>query len=129
MNMKQTSFSILTGIYALIMTIILFVSVFALVGVQSYAQNRTATEVPKPTYIYVTQESSFSESVEEEEQEEWIMQSYNNQIGIFQADGTLLRILDTYVKTLPKADQVLLEEGIHIKNKKELYALIEDYSD
>ena len=49
--------------------------------------------------------------------------------GIFKKDGTLLYVLDTYIKTLPEADRVLLGEGIPIETKSQLYSLIEDYTE
>ena len=81
-------------------------------------------------YVYVKEENpSGSESDFSSEQSGWILKEYNGQIGVFLPDGTMLRLIDTYVKTLPKADQIMLEEGIYAMTEQELRSLIEDYSD
>ena len=49
-------------------------------------------------------------------------------IGIFSSDGTLIEMIDVYVKTLPIADRSLLEEGFEVVGKQRLYSIIEDYS-
>ncbi|MBO5938573.1 MAG: hypothetical protein J6Q82_03635 [Clostridia bacterium] len=89
-------------------------------------------EETKEIYVYLPQEDSSSEteseSKEEERLQEYLVKEYRGQIGVFSMDGTLLEILDTYVKTLPEADRALLGEGISVKTKAELNALIEDYS-
>ena len=60
-------------------------------------------------------------------QQEYIIKLYNGRIGVFTSDGTLLQVIDVYTKTLPKADQDLLEKGFNIKSK-DLNRLIEDYT-
>ena len=43
-------------------------------------------------------------------------------------NGTLIRVIDVYIKTLPKADRTLLEKGFVVLGETELYAIIEDYT-
>jgi diguanylate cyclase (GGDEF)-like protein len=57
-----------------------------------------------------------------------IAKEYENKIGIFDTSGRLLRSIDIYTKTLPKADRALLREGIELRSEAELISLIEDYS-
>lgn len=81
-------------------------------------------------YVYLPQEESKIENEisTDTEPRGYLVQEYHGQIGIFSSDGTLLEILDTYVKTLPEADRALLGEGIWIETREALNALIEDYS-
>ena len=48
-------------------------------------------------------------------------------IGIYDANGTLLRTLNIPVATLPRADREQLAIGITLKSEQELAALIADY--
>ncbi|MBQ7379936.1 MAG: hypothetical protein IJW70_09720 [Clostridia bacterium] len=52
----------------------------------------------------------------------------DGRIGIYDANGVLLRTLNVSVATLPRADRELLEVGIVLCSQEELDALIEDYS-
>ena len=96
---------------------------------------RKSTEQPPITeteevYVYLPQEEREPETAAppEDETSGYLVKEYQGQIGIFSSDGTLLEILDTYVKTLPEADRTLLGEGIWVKTREELNSLIEDYS-
>ena len=55
--------------------------------------------------------------------------AYNEKIGIFDSDGELVEIINTYIKALPSKDQALLREGFEVNSEKELYSVIEAYSD
>ncbi len=92
-----------------------------------YSKRNTPTPPADQIYIYVTDnESEFQDSTSEYYR---FVKEHNGQIGIFDAEGKLLKTIDTYVKTLPKADRDQLQEGIEIKSEKELYSIIEAYSD
>lgn len=83
----------------------------------------------KLIYVPIEQNSSESSMPESKQSPQWIVREYEGKIGIFLTDGTLTAVLDTYVKTLPKADQMLLGEGIVVYTQSELNAVVEDYSD
>ena len=83
--------------------------------------------------MYLPQETESEAPVEseappEEASEGYLIKEYRGQIGVFSENGTLLEVIDTYIKTLPEADRALLGEGISVKTKSELYSVIEDYS-
>ena len=82
----------------------------------------------KPVYIYLSQEDPAA-STDTEEVLGWILRAHQERIGIFREDGVLEQVLDIQIKTLPKADQFLLEEGIYAKDRDTLESLIEDYSE
>lgn len=129
--MKRTRILAITWIYALILLSILLLSVSVLT--LALRRSRSAEERVESTYVYVKQEDDQTEVPITEtepplEEGGWIMQTYSNRIGIFKQDGTLLHVLDIYVKTLPEADRRLLGEGIPVQTRAELYALIEDYT-
>ena len=52
----------------------------------------------------------------------------DGRIGIWDADGKLIRPLNVAVATLPRADREQLAAGIVLTGEDELNALIEDYS-
>ncbi len=52
----------------------------------------------------------------------------NGLIGIYASDGTLLKVLDISVSTLPPADRNALSKGIQIDSWRELIALMQDYT-
>ncbi len=88
------------------------------------------SEVSEFVYIYLSQDDKASQAdVETGEISGWILRAYQDRIGIFREDGSLENILDIQIKTLPKADQLLLEEGIYAKDQNMLDSLIEDYSE
>ena len=128
--MKRTRILTVTWLYAVLLLTILIVSVVALTV--SLRRSRSTERVTEYTYVYVPQEESATEAPPVPDtaptEEGWIMQAYSDRIGIFKPDGTLLHVLDTYIKTLPEADRRLLGEGIPIQTRAELYALIEDYT-
>ena len=80
-----------------------------------------------PVYVYVT--DTVSPLTDAPSPTGWILREYEGRIGIFDQGGALIYLLETYVKTLPRADQALLREGIYTENEERLYALIEDYTE
>ena len=78
-----------------------------------------------PIYVETTEEVDNSETVDTEDI--YIVKSYEGKIGIFE-NNYLIDVIDVYTKTLPKADQKLLEKGIVISGKSDLNSLIEDYT-
>lgn len=49
-------------------------------------------------------------------------------IGVYDADGNLLRTVDTPVYALPAGDRALLEVGIEIEGEDALSSMLEDFS-
>ena len=128
MNEKKTY--ALLSLYAMAMLFIVCCSILYLLYVMKTVS--TLTIPPSPEFIYIEKAPTVlpSDTVPSESQTEgWIVKEYEGRIGIFQKNGTLIHVVDTYVKTLPKADQALLGEGFEIQTKAELNAIIEDYSD
>ena len=123
-----------TIVYAICLLILFSATVFILLQSLRQSKETKREGETKEIYVYLPQEDSTpeseaeSDSEAEKKEEEYLVREYRGQIGVFSADGTLLEILDTYVKTLPEADRALLGEGISIKTKEELNSLIEDYS-
>ena len=115
--------------YSLLMLTMMGIAVFVL----AKRTNVPPTVLPngeetkeKYVYVYIEPEDTTPQT---EEEAGWIVKEYEKRIGIFSADGELLECLEIYTKTLPKADQGLLREGITVTTRSELYALIEDYSE
>lgn len=77
--------------------------------------------------VLSSQESPGSSS-QKEEDEGYILKSYNGRIGIFRTgENTPIEELDVDLENLPEADQKLLSEGIPAKDKETLRAIMEDY--
>lgn len=80
-------------------------------------------------WVYVYVEHTESEEMTESEEEGWFLRVWGEGIGVFREDGTLVHTVTTNIKTLPKADRDLLEEGIYVRGKDALDSLLEDYSE
>ncbi len=120
--------------FAILYTLVLLVmfsgtTIILLRALRKSAEQPPITETEE-VYVYLPQEEREPEpsTPPEDETTGYLVKEYQGQIGIFSSDGTLLEILDTYVKTLPEADRTLLGEGIWVKTREELNSLIEDYS-
>ena len=102
-------------------------SVFTFIFVCNLKSNIT-TPPTDTVYVYVNAENE-SESETEGSYISWIVKEHNEKIGVFDSNGSLIKLIDIYVKALPKSDQAALREGILINSDKELYSIIEAYSD
>ena len=120
--------------YAFVMLTILILSVAELRGDRNTVYDtQVDTKSAEKEYVYVTQDipsyaiPDDSENTENME-ERYIIREYMYRIGVFSYDGSLIRVIEVYTKTLPEADKRLLREGIEIQGKQELNAIIEDYT-
>lgn len=69
------------------------------------------------------------EKTDTEDNEEatiYMIKEYNGKIGVYE-NNSLIYTIDTYVFTLPEVDKQLLEKGIAVSSKTELFELIEEY--
>ena len=113
-------------LYAICTPILLALTLWLFLGRKEPSLEPSVTP-PEPEYIYVYTE--VEPEVEDAPQNEstWIVREYEEKIGIFSEDGVLLRVVDVYTKTLPRADRSLLREGIAVSSWQDLYALMEDF--
>ena len=90
--------------------------------------NKNKTEdIPKDEiYVYVSDTEAETET---EASFERLIKEHDGKIGIFDGNGRLLSVIETYVKTLPKSERDELKEGIRVNTEKELYSIMEAYSD
>ena len=119
-------------IYAIIMLIIVVCVAIASVNNKftespSVEDSESITEI-LTEYVYIRQDTYATEATVQTEPELYIVKEYLGQIGIFYFDGTLIDVLDVYIKTLPEADRRMLGEGISVDSKAKLNSIIEDYS-
>lgn len=126
----KKSFYTLTALYSVIMLGILVTAVWML----SASSQQTVLPSPSDTehiYVYLTESLPPAETEAQDTSSlavGWIVKEHDGRIGIFDREGVLLFVLDTYIKTLPEADKRLLGEGIFIETKGQLLSLIEDYT-
>ncbi len=83
----------------------------------------------QPANTKKAEQPAIKTALKEEKTVLFVIKAYNDSIAIFK-DGKdePFKIIDEVVlKTLPKADQELLEKGIPIHSLDELIQLIEDY--
>ena len=126
--MKSNNNSNLTSICIIISCCMLGVSLI-LLTITSILNFKNQTDLPQePSYVFVMDEQ-YDIPPQKAPSDGWVVKAYDKKIGIFHKDGSLLFILDTYIKTLPKADIDLLREGIFANDSIELAKLIEAYSD
>ena len=131
--------TIILCVYVIIMLVICALAVRVLkssapthdvINEESDTENTRVTEI---VYIPIFSESvpDTTEETEidtETERTQYTIKSYEGKIGIFTENDTLVRVIDVYIKTLPKADQRLLEKGFSVIDEAELRAIIEDYT-
>ena len=124
--MKHNFFYIAAAIISLIFLVLTTAISFTFIF---YVRNTDVT-VPEADTIYVYVSADIEDSSEEEKNEySRFIKTYNGRIGIYDEAGVLLQVIDVYTKTLPKLDQDELQEGFWIETEKELYSIIEAYSD
>ena len=128
--MRKNSLAALLFLFGFTMLIILLLAVGVLIYSMEKKRDIWLSPAVEYQYVYVTDSAdSDSGSQGTTEASCWILREFEGQIGVFEPDGTLIQIIETYVKTLPKADRSMLEEGIYARSKQELRDLIEAYSD
>ena len=92
-------------------------------------QDDHTQELFEKKYVYVVASESEDELYQKENEDVlYTVKEYFGKIGVFDEDGALINMIEVYTKTLPKADRLLLREGITVTSKQALDALIEDYS-
>ena len=80
--------------------------------------------------VQVFAENSIPVSGNPEKQDEnaFYLCEINGHVGIYTADGYLLKILDIRTDSLPSADREALGDGIHLASWRELIAWVQDYT-
>ena len=125
----KKAFSIVVAAYSAVMLVILCVTVNLLSG--SRTAPETATIVDKVTeyvYVYSGGEDTREVVIGSRDDEVYIIRQYMEMIGIFKEDGSLVEVIEVYVKTLPEADRRLLGEGFEVIGNTKLNSVIEDYT-
>ena len=125
--MKQSSLLRLCALCALFLC--LFSTVFLLLIWNAVRGAHHGEREKETEWVYVYLEPSVSDTTTETEEGGWFLRVWGDEIGVFREDGTLVRVIGTNIKALPKTDRDLLEEGIYAPNKEALISLIEDYSE
>ena len=124
--MKHQTPYIFAGIISIFSLFI--ISTVCLTYVFSHRQNTPIIPLPETVYVYL--ENTYeSETESEEKSGVWLITEHKERIGIFDRDGNMIKLIDIYIKTLPRNDQTELREGIWVSSEKELYSIIEAYSD
>ena len=92
----------------------------------SHLKSKSPAEKDSETiYVYLASPESDSES----QTASFLIKERDGKIGIFDSEGKLLRIIETYIKSLPEAERTAIEEGYDVYSEKELYSIIEAYED
>ena len=123
--MKKKEYYVMLASISLFFLILLTIVVFSFTISLKSTNSSISRYDTEPLYIYVnaTTETETSPS------EAWLVKEYKEKIGIYDSEGKLTQIIDTYVKTLPKLERDELREGIWLTTKDELYSIIEAYTD
>ncbi len=132
MKKEGNAFTLYATVCSLLMLVILFITLF---NTRKNDTNLNEHTPDKPqiqseyVYVYVTPETTESNISDTESVNGWIIREHEGQIGIFTLDNVLINTLEVYTKTLPIADRNLLREGITVTTRKELFSVIEDYTE
>ena len=117
------------SIIARCMTVAFIGCLICTVFIFSKLSQARENDIYEKKYVYVEVTSHIPTANDQpEEKTLFIVKEYFGQIGIFDADGSLINVIEIYTKTLPEVDRILLREGIELSSKEALDALIEDYS-
>lgn len=89
-------------------------------------------ELPKIENTNSTIEDKLSEAFERLPEsvakKQYVIKEYNEKIGIFRKGaGKPVRVLETFVFTLPCADRIMLSAGFTV-SEENLYKIVEDYT-
>lgn len=118
----------ITAIYAILMIVILVVSLWFVFNSRDTNEVVIEESSIQTEYVYVVKDEIKDTETETTEKEKiYLVREHMNKIGIFDESGTLIKVLEVYVKTLPEADKRMLDEGFEIMGEKQLNAIIEDY--
>jgi len=66
-------------------------------------------------------------TVKEEPAESYLVCSVNRMVGVYNGNGSLLRVLDVSIDTLPRSERDRLQEGIRASSWQEVELLLQDY--
>lgn len=118
----------ITAIYAILMIVILVVSLWFVFNSRDTNEVVIEESSIQTEYVYVVKDEIKDTETETTEKEKiYLVREHMNKIGIFDESGTLIKVLEVYVKILPEADKRMLDEGFEVIGEKQLNAIIEDY--
>lgn len=118
----------ITAIYAILMLAILVISLWIAFNYSNTNELVTEEIFIQTEYVYVVKDEPQGTETEAQNTEKiYTVREYMGKIGIFDENGTLIKVLEVYVKTLPEADKRILEEGFDVVGEKQLNSIIEDY--
>ena len=118
----------ITAIYAIAMLLILVISLIIVFKTHNTTEVINQEKLIQTEYIYVVKDEPTDAETETVDTEKiYTVRAHMGKIGIFDQNGTLIKVLEVYVKTLPEADKRMLEEGFEVIGTKQLNAIIEDY--
>ena len=126
--MKHKSMKRLFCVYAIIMLLLLLVSVLVLLHALKEKEPLPNLET-EVIFVYLSDsEAPTAQLQTDSESNTWILREYQGKIAVFDENGELVKVLDSYVKSLPAADQALLREGLAVHSREALWELIQDYT-
>ena len=118
----------ITAIYAVIMLAILVISLWIIFNSFDRTEIINEEKLIETEYVYVVKDEPQDTETEAHNAEKvYTVCEHMEKIGIFDENGTLIMVLEVYVKTLPEADKRILQEGFQVIGTKQLNAIIEDY--
>lgn len=131
MKKEGSAFTLYAAVCSLLMLTILFLTLFTVKKKEKAADSQESDILVSQTeyvYVYVSPDETSSQAPDTDSVYGWIVREHEERIGIFNSDNVLVHVIETHIKTLPAADRDLLREGIWVSSRKELLAIIEDYT-
>ena len=125
----KKAFSIVVAAYSVVLLVIFCVTVNLLSSSKNYPDTVTIVDkVTEYVYVYSGGEDTREVVIGSRDDEVYIIRQHMEMIGIFKEDGSLVEVIEVYVKTLPEADRRLLGEGFEVIGDSKLNSVIEDYT-
>ena len=131
MKKESSSFTLYAAICSLLMLAILFLTLFTVKKSEKTTNTQETDILTSQTeyiYVYVSPDETLNEAADTSDTYGWTVREHEARIGIFNSDNVLIHVIETHIKTLPVADRDLLREGLWVSSRKELLAIIEDYT-
>lgn len=131
MKKEDSAFTLYAAVCSILMLAILFLTIFTVKKKEKATDEQETDTWASQTeyvYVYVSPENTSNDAPDTSDTYGWIVREHEERIGIFNSDNVLIHVIETHIKTLPVADRDLLREGIKVNSRKELLAIIEDYT-
>ena len=114
-------------------------AVVILLGFALFAENHMQIKNSSSQQSTIDEQSNFTSNAASSQESEglpamtsrtetYVVKIYQGKIGVFMDEEDIpFHVIDVEVSSLPKADQILLTNGIYVSDSSQLNGILEDY--